>query len=213
MTYTPLDTDFKDDILASQNNKRKYTTVNNSDGTVSFQDSTAYSQIGSTYGAKEINEEREAINNIRADKLVSLDEIELVTEEGYYVDALALKETNKGLIDRLDKDYQLAYGTWYASGTVIPLNDSYLNYRDIIIRTGWNSQNGGLRDNRISINGNGTTIHQVIPIYQATKYIGALVVEFNPDSPKQIKIVQSSGLTSNNASNGIRNVMGRSKIS
>ena len=213
MAYTPLSTDFKDDILASQNNKRKYTTVNNSDGTVSFQDSTAYSQIGSTYGAKEINEEREAINNIRADKLVSLDEIELVTEEGYYVDALALKETNKGLIDRLCKDYQLASGAWYANGTVIPLDDSYLNYRDIIVRTGWNNTNGGLRDHRLSINRNGTTIYQVIPIYQATKYIGALVVEFNPSTPKQVKIVQSSGLTSGNASNGIRNIMGRSKIS
>ena len=65
-TYKPLSTDFKDDILASQNSKRKYTQVNNSDGTVSFQDSTAYSQVGSSYGAKEIIEEREAINNIYA---------------------------------------------------------------------------------------------------------------------------------------------------
>lgn len=54
-TYTPLSTDFKDDILASQNSKRKYTQVNNSDGTVSFQDSTAYSQVGSSYGAKTID--------------------------------------------------------------------------------------------------------------------------------------------------------------
>lgn len=93
-TYKPLSTDFKDDILASQNSKRKYTQVNNSDGTVSFQDSTAYSQVGSSYGAKEIIEEREAINNIYANKLVSLDEIDLVTEEGYFVDAKAVKELN-----------------------------------------------------------------------------------------------------------------------
>lgn len=93
-TYKPLSTDFKDDILASQNSKRKYTQVNNSDGTVSFQDSTAYSQVGSSYGAKEIIEERKAINNIYANKLVSLDEIDLVTEEGYFVDAKAIKELN-----------------------------------------------------------------------------------------------------------------------
>lgn len=93
-TYTPLSTDFKDDILASQNSKRKYTQVNNSDGTVSFQDSTAYSQVGSPYGAKEVNEEREAINNVYANKLVTLDEIDLVTEEGYFVDAKAVKELN-----------------------------------------------------------------------------------------------------------------------
>lgn len=114
---------------------------------------------------------------------------------------------------KLDKDYILAYGTWYANGTVIPLNDSYLNYRDIIIRTGWNNQNGGIRDHRLSIQKSGTTIYEIVPIYQATKYIGALVVEFNPKSPKQIKIVQSSGLTSANSTNGIRNIMGRSKIS
>ena len=93
-TYKPLSTDFKDDILASQNSKRKYTQVNNSDGTVSFQDSTAYSQVGSSYGAKEVNEEREAINNIYANKLVTLDEIDLVTEAGFFTDALAVKELN-----------------------------------------------------------------------------------------------------------------------
>ena len=96
-TYKPLSTDFKDDILASQNSKRKYTQVNNSDGTVSFQDSTAYSQVGSSYGAKEVNEEREAINNIYANKLVTLDEIDLVTEPGFFVDAQVVKELNSNI--------------------------------------------------------------------------------------------------------------------
>lgn len=125
---------------------------------------------------------------------------------------LEIAQTNKDLTDKLDKDYILAYGVWYANGTVIPLKDSYLNYRDIIIRTGWNSQNGGIRDHRLSINGNGTILYQVIPLYQATKYIGVLVVEFNPNTPNQIKIVQSTGITSASASNGIRNVMGRTKL-
>lgn len=97
-TYKPLSTDFKDDILASQNSKRKYTQVNNSDGTVSFQDSTAYSQVGSSYGAKEVNEERKAINNVYANKLVTLDEINLVTEPGFFVDAKAVKELNSKII-------------------------------------------------------------------------------------------------------------------
>ena len=97
-TYKPLSTDFKDDILASQNSKRKYTQVNNSDGTVSFQDSTAYSQVGSSYGAKEVNEEREAINNIYANKLVTLNEIDLVTEPGFFVDAQVVKELNSKMM-------------------------------------------------------------------------------------------------------------------
>lgn len=97
MAYTPLRTDFKDDILDSSNYKRKYKQVVNNDGTFSFQDETTYQQVGSNYGAKEVNEEREAINNIYENKLVSLDEVALVTEEGFFVDALAVKELNSKL--------------------------------------------------------------------------------------------------------------------
>lgn len=109
-TYTPLRTDFKDDILASQNSKRKYTQVNNSDGTVSFQDSTAYSQVGSLYGAKEIIEEREAINNIYTNKLVTLDEIDLVTEPGFFVDAQVVKELNSK-IPKIKSGTKILQGT------------------------------------------------------------------------------------------------------
>ena len=94
MEYRPLSTDFKDDILDSSNTGRKYRQITNNDGTMSLQDETTYQQVGSVYGAKEINEEREAINNIYANKLVTLDEIDLVTEKGFFVDALAVKELN-----------------------------------------------------------------------------------------------------------------------
>lgn len=97
-TYNPLSTNFKDDILADSNDRRKYTQINNSDGTISLQDSTAYKQVGSQYGAKEVNEEREAINNIYTNKLVTLDEIDLVTEPGFFVDAQAVKELNSKII-------------------------------------------------------------------------------------------------------------------
>lgn len=97
MAYTPLRTDFKDDILDSSNYKRKYKQVANNDGTFSFQDETTYQQVGSDYGAKEVNEEREAINNIYENKLVALDDVALVTEEGFFVDALAVKELNSNL--------------------------------------------------------------------------------------------------------------------
>lgn len=131
-TYTPLSTDFKDDILASQNSKRKYTQVNNSDGTVSFQDSTAYSQVGSSYGAKEVNEEREAINNIYANKLVTLDEIDLVTEPGFFVDAQVVKELNSKI-----KNFNTDKTLW--SGSVVnqnvELSDSIYNFRWIHIET------------------------------------------------------------------------------
>lgn len=97
MAYTPLSTDFKDDILDPSNYKRKYKQVVNNDGTFSFQDETTYQQVGSDYGAKEVNEEREAINKIYENKLVTLDDVALVTEEGFFVDALAVKELNSKL--------------------------------------------------------------------------------------------------------------------
>ena len=99
MAYTPLRTDFKDDILDPSNYKRKYRQVVNNDGTFSFQDETTYQQVGSNYGAKEVNEERKAINNVYANKLVTLDEIGLVTEEGFFVDALAVKELKSKLYE------------------------------------------------------------------------------------------------------------------
>lgn len=103
MAYTPLRTDFKDDILDPSNYKRKYKQVANNDGTFSLQDETTYQQVGSDYGAKEVNEEREAINNVYASKLVTLDEIDLVTEEGFFVDALAVKELNSNLVNAKNK--------------------------------------------------------------------------------------------------------------
>lgn len=97
MEYTPLSLDFKDEILSSANTQRKYRQTINTDGTVSLEDLTAYAQKGTVYGAKEIIEERKALNDIHANKLVSLDEVSLVTEEGYFVDAKAVKE----LYDRI----------------------------------------------------------------------------------------------------------------
>lgn len=101
MSTTPLDTNFKDDILASSNAKRKYQMTYNDDGTVSFQDVTAYSQMGSAFGAKEVNEERAAINKINSDRIVTLDEIDLVTEPGFFVDAMAVKELNRNFANVL----------------------------------------------------------------------------------------------------------------
>lgn len=60
-----LSTDFKDDVLNEEiNTKRRYQMIyNNDDGTVSFEDVTNYTQVGSEFGAKEVNEERTEINN------------------------------------------------------------------------------------------------------------------------------------------------------
>ena len=57
-----LQTNFIDDILSPSNTTRKYRVINNSDGTISLQDVTVYSQIGSSYGSKQLNESNLAIN-------------------------------------------------------------------------------------------------------------------------------------------------------
>ena len=46
MEFTPLKTDYKDDILDSSNSRRKYQEISNSDGSKSFSDMTEYSQVG-----------------------------------------------------------------------------------------------------------------------------------------------------------------------
>lgn len=56
--------DFKDSVLKDTTGNKKYKMTNNSDNTVSFTDVTEYSQEGSPYGAKEVNEERETINSV-----------------------------------------------------------------------------------------------------------------------------------------------------
>ena len=102
MAYTPLSTDFKDQILSDVNAQRKYKQTVNEDGTVSLRDMTAYDQEGSTYSTKDINEERKAINDIYANKVVSLDEASLVTEPGFFCDALVINEINKSLTDKIN---------------------------------------------------------------------------------------------------------------
>lgn len=60
-----LRTDYKDDILdTSVNEKRKYNLITNSDGTVSFEDVTEYSQVGDLFGGADISRTNEEVNRI-----------------------------------------------------------------------------------------------------------------------------------------------------
>ena len=94
MSIPNLPVDFKDDILASSNTKRKYRQTTNGDSTVSFEDVTNYSQEGSEFGAKEVNQTNTAINNIYDERVLDVDALELITEPGFFVDAQVVKELN-----------------------------------------------------------------------------------------------------------------------
>ena len=124
-----LATDFKDDIMQeTMNGKRRYRMVNNTDGTVSFEDATDYEQVGNTFGAGQINATNEAVNqSVDSNKLVKeLSTISAITKEGYVPDALAVKELNKSLVAednlkfRFSTDGEGNYGYLGADDSFIP---------------------------------------------------------------------------------------------
>ena len=58
-----LPVDFKDDIMSeSMEGRRRYRMIQNPDGTVSFEDTTEYDQIGSLFGQGQINKTNQAVN-------------------------------------------------------------------------------------------------------------------------------------------------------
>lgn len=60
-----LKTNYVDDVLdTTKNQLRKYQKIQNDDGTVSFVDVTEYTQVGTSFGAKDINDTNAAINDV-----------------------------------------------------------------------------------------------------------------------------------------------------
>lgn len=100
MSIPNLPVNFKDDILASSNTKRKYQQTFNTDGSVSLEDVTQYTQNGSEFGASQVNQTNGAVNNIYDERILTLEELALVTEPGYFVDAMAVSDLNGNKIDK-----------------------------------------------------------------------------------------------------------------
>lgn len=60
-----LKTNYVDDVLdTTKNQLRKYQQIQNDDGTVSFVDVTKYTQVGTSFGARDINDTNAAINDV-----------------------------------------------------------------------------------------------------------------------------------------------------
>lgn len=100
MAKANLPVNFKDDILKeNMNGKRRFNMIQNSDGTVSFDDVTDYTQVGSTFGAAQINATNTAVNNAAdASKIIdSLETIKANTQSGYIAGALAVKALSSNL--------------------------------------------------------------------------------------------------------------------
>lgn len=84
---------------ASMGGKRKYNLIQNTDGTVSLEDVTNYDQVGSSFGAGQINQTNKAVNDSAdAGKIIDdLTTIKATTQKGYIAGALALKAVNNDL--------------------------------------------------------------------------------------------------------------------
>lgn len=73
-----LKTNYVDDVLdTTKNQLRKYQQIQNDDGTVSFVDVTEYAQVGTSFGAKDVNDTNAAINDVNG-KLTNVPSIEKI---------------------------------------------------------------------------------------------------------------------------------------
>lgn len=78
MIMADLKTNYVDDVLdTTKNQLRKYQQIQNDDGTVSFVDVTEYTQVGTSFGAKDINDTNAAINDVNG-KLTNVPSIEKI---------------------------------------------------------------------------------------------------------------------------------------
>lgn len=65
MAITKLPVNFKDDVIdTSVSDKRRYNIIDNADGTKSLEDVTTYAQIGSDFGAEQVNQTNRKVNEL-----------------------------------------------------------------------------------------------------------------------------------------------------
>ncbi len=104
MAKATLPTNFVDDIMTdAMGNKRRYNLIQNSDGTVSLEDVTDYTQVGSAFGAAEVNATNKAVNE-SVDKAVVIDNLSDIaanTTSGKVAGALAVKQLNSNMTGEL----------------------------------------------------------------------------------------------------------------
>jgi len=119
MAKATLPTNFKDDVMdSSMGGKRRYHLIQNSDDTVSLEDVTSYTQVGSSFGAAQVNATNQAVNE-SVDKAVVIDnlaDISANTTSGKVAGALAVRELNRNYIIEVGSNSNGHYQK-FANGT------------------------------------------------------------------------------------------------
>ena len=159
MAKATLPTNFKDDILASSmGSKRRYNVINNSDGTISLEDVTTYTQVGSTFGAAQINATNAAAN-AAADASKIIDDYDTLmanTQAGYMAGALAVKELNSNL----GKDLKLlkTQDMLTSTSNTQTIDLTGISGNIIVVFCGYNSNGWGVTGNINCTNGSASEL-------------------------------------------------------
>ena len=185
MSIPNLPVDFKDDILASSNTKRKYRQTANDDSTVSFEDVTNYSQEGSEFGAKEVNQTNTAINNIYDERVLDVDALELITEPGFFVDAQAVKELNGKMPVIQSGTGTLAYANYAVCTARVTFPEPFDEVPDITITPivpsegSWNSTRNSITNSTYMIAGKTKEYFDVRSFSIQDDYTETLTIQFD----------------------------------
>lgn len=100
MARQVLPINFQDDVLStSMNGKRRYRLLQQSDGAYILEDVTTYDTVGSTFGASQINQTNQAVNQSadKDDVLVTMEEIEANTDNKKIAGANTVKQLSSEL--------------------------------------------------------------------------------------------------------------------
>lgn len=183
-----LRTDYKDDILdLTQNTQRKYRMITNADGTVSFEDVTVYSQVGDSFGAFELNQIANVVNegSGNIDYFPDEDMIKIKDSEGnwhdyatgglLYGDLIPTLTSYTGdngtciYSSELSADYRIWYAFDYGDSTVGATANATTNY----IGYEWNNKikAKGVEAGFVFLHGEAKTITFKLQYYDGSEWV------------------------------------------
>lgn len=126
MIMADLKTNYVDDVLdTTKNQLRKYQQIQNDDGTVSFVDVTEYTQVGTSFGAKDINDTNAAINDVNR-KLSGKLEIELLWENPNTGVDFEAQEIELPTLNKYSFYFIIFSGSTYGGGKTEGINTGFI---------------------------------------------------------------------------------------